>query len=77
MNIFYRPKYRSDATQFIDQLKAKDPALEAKQREGRDLLWDVAVDRNAWSEFRAAQVDQKPYVYQTEKILDSAVGSPV
>lgn len=77
MNIFYRPKYRSDATQFIDQLKAKDPALEAKQREGRDLLWDVAVDRSAWNEFRAAQVNQKPYVYQTEKILDSAVGSPV
>lgn len=66
MNIFYRPKYQSDVTQFITQLKAKDPALEAKQRQGRELLWDKAVDRSAWSEYRAAEVDQKPYVYQTD-----------
>lgn len=65
MNIFYRPKYLSDVTQFIDQLKAKDPALEAKQRQGRDLLWDKAVSRADWSEYRAAEVAQKPYVYQT------------
>jgi len=43
MNIFYRPKYQSDVTQFITQLKAKDPALEAKQREGRELLWDKTL----------------------------------
>lgn len=66
MNIFYRPKYQSEVTQFIDQLKTKDPALEAKQRQGRDLLWDKAVDRSAWSEYREAEVAQKPYVYQTE-----------
>lgn len=66
MNIFYRPKYQSDVTQFITRLKAKDPALEAKQRQGRELLWDKSVDRSAWSEYRAAEVDQKPYVYQTD-----------
>jgi len=66
MNIFYRPKYLSDVTQFIAELKAKDPALEAKQRQGRELLWDKAVDRSAWNEYREAQVEQKPYVYQTE-----------
>ena len=66
MNIFYRPKYQSDVSQFIDQLKAKDAALEAKQREGRELLWDKAVDRSAWSAYRDAEVEQKPYVYQTE-----------
>jgi hypothetical protein len=65
MNIFYRPKYQSEVTQFIDQLKTKDPALEAKQRQGRDLLWDKNVSRSDWSEFREAQVEQKPYVYQT------------
>lgn len=65
MNIFYRPKYQSEATQFINQLKAKDPVLEAKQRQGRDLLWDIEVDRSAWSEYREAEVAQKPYVYQT------------
>ena len=66
MNIFYRPKYQSQATHFIEQLKTKDPALEAKQRQGRELLWDKEVNRSDWSEYRAAQVDQKPYVYQTE-----------
>ena len=65
MNIFYRPKYQSDVTQFIAQLKAQDPELEAKQRQGRDLLWDKTIDRSAWSEYRQAEVDQKPYVYQT------------
>jgi hypothetical protein len=30
------------------------------------LLWDKPVDRDAWREYRAAQVTQKPYVYQTE-----------
>jgi hypothetical protein len=65
MNIFYRPKYQSDATQFINQLKSSNPTLEAEQRQGRDLLWDKAVDRSAWSEYRAAEVAQKPYVYQT------------
>jgi len=29
-------------------------------------LWDKPVDRGAWQEYRAAQVAQKPYVYQTE-----------
>jgi hypothetical protein len=66
MNIFYRPKYQSEVSQFIDQLKSKDPALEAKQRQGRDLLWDKEVNRSDWSEYRAAQVEQKSYVYQTE-----------
>jgi hypothetical protein len=65
MNIFYRPKYQSDATLFIEQLKAKDPTLETKQRQGRERLWDKTVDRDAWREFRMAEVEQKPYVYQT------------
>ena len=65
MNIFYRPKYQSEVTQFINDLKAKNPAVEEGQREGRSLLWDKAVDRSAWREFRAAQVAQQPYVYQS------------
>lgn len=65
MNIFRRPDYRSDATQFIDELKATKPSLEAEQRQGRALLWDKVVDRMAWVGFRSARVAQKPYVYQT------------
>ena len=67
MNIFRRPDYRSDTTQFIDQLKEQKPALEAEQRKGRELLWDKVVDRMAWAGFRKAQVAQKPYVYQTQQ----------
>ena len=64
--IFRRPDYNSDATQFIEQLKAARPDLEARQRAGMAIWWDKHVDREAWQEWRAAQVPQKPYVYQTE-----------
>lgn len=64
--IFRRPDYKSEITQFIDHLKAEKPDLEARQRAGRALLWDKHVNREAWDEFRAAQVRQKPYVYQTD-----------
>jgi hypothetical protein len=64
MNIFYRPSYQSDATLFIDQLKAATPGMEERQREGLALLWDKSVDRAAVSEFKEARVAQKPYVYQ-------------
>ena len=65
MNIFRRPDYRSDTTQFIDTLRAAKPTLEAEQRQGRALLWDRVIDRLALQGFRKARVDQKPYVYQT------------
>ncbi len=65
MSIFRRPDYQSDATQFIDQLKASRPELESQQLAGRALLWDKKVDRSIWTEYREGQVEQKPYVYQT------------
>lgn len=66
MSFFRRPDYNSDATQFIEQLKAQRPELEAQQRQGRALLWDKQVDRDAQQGFKAARVAQKPYVYQTQ-----------
>jgi hypothetical protein len=66
MSIFRRPDYKSEATQFIDQLKVAQPELEAQQRQGRNLLWDKVVDRILWKGFRNARVAQKPYVYQTD-----------
>ncbi len=66
MSIFRRPDYESEITQFITELKNKKPDLEAQQRQGRELLWDKAVDRGAWREYRDAEVAQKPYVYQTD-----------
>lgn len=66
MSIFRRPDYDSEITQFIAQLKQQKPELEARQRQGRELLWDKPLDRQTWREYRAAQVPQKPYVYQTD-----------
>lgn len=64
MNPFRRPDYRSDTTQFLDQLKSTQPELEQAQRQGRALLWDKPVDRAAWAAYREANVPQQPYVYQ-------------
>ena len=65
MNIFYRPFYKSDITQFLEQLKTARPELPSQQQAGRALLWDKTVDRSAQSDFRAAKVPQQPYVYQS------------
>lgn len=64
MPLFWKP-YKSDVTNFIDELKAKRPTLESEQRAGRALLWDKPQDREAQSEYNAARVAQQPYVYQT------------
>ena len=45
MSFFRRPDYQSDTTEFIEQLKAAKPGLEAEQRKGRNLLWDKTIDR--------------------------------
>lgn len=66
MPLFWKP-YKSDATQFIDSLKQRDPQLEERQRQGRFLLWDRApVDLDTQKAQCEARVDQKPYVYQTK-----------
>ena len=65
MPLFWKP-YKSDATQFIDSLKQRDPQLEERQRQGRFLLWDrPPVDLDTQKAQREARVAQKPYVYQT------------
>lgn len=65
MSIFARPHYQSEATLFIDQLKAQKPTLEAEQLAGRALLWEPKIDRSAQEEYREGRVAQNPYVYQT------------
>ena len=61
--IFRRPDYESDVTAFIGELKHRNANLEAEQRNGRSLLWDKHIDRQAQGEWREARVAQKPYVY--------------
>jgi hypothetical protein len=65
MPIFRRPDYTSGISQFIDELKASKPGLEARQRQGRAIWWEQPVDRADVQEFQQAQVAQKAYVYQT------------
>ena len=43
MNLFRRPDYDSDATQFLKELKRKNPKLPAQQAAGRALLWEPAL----------------------------------
>ena len=62
MPLFWKP-YTSDVTQFISELKAKKPTLEAEQRAGRALLWDKQLDRAAQAEYSDAAVPQPSYVY--------------
>ena len=67
MNIFRRPDYRSDATQFIDQLKVAKPTLEAEQRKGRALLWDKApLSLTDEEKAKESRVKQQAYVYQNK-----------
>lgn len=65
MPFFWKP-YTSDVTNFIAELKARKPTLEAEQRAGRALLWDKSLDRNAQADWQDAQVPQQAYVYQTQ-----------
>ena len=66
MPLFWKP-YKSEVTQFIEELKAKKPTLEAEQRAGRGLLWDRDIDREEQADYREGRVPQRPYVYQTDK----------
>lgn len=65
MSFFRRPDYTSEVTQFIDQLKANKPTLEAEQRAGRALLWDKNLNLADQSAYSEATVAQQPYVYGT------------
>ena len=65
MPLFWKP-YKSDVTQFIEQLKQAKPTLEDEQKRGRALLWDRPIDREAQAHWGAARVPQQPYVYQTK-----------
>lgn len=65
MPLFWK-HYKSDVTEFIEELKAKKPTLDEEQRAGRALLWDKRVDRELAQEWREAAVPQQPYVYQTK-----------
>ncbi|HSW16233.1 MAG TPA: DUF3460 family protein [Ramlibacter sp.] len=63
LRLFRRADYKSEATQFIEQLKSEKPDLEAQQRAGRAIWWDKHIDREQQGEWKEARVLQKAYVY--------------
>ena len=59
--------YESEASQFINALKKKDPTLEESQRAGRALLWDKApIDLDQRKRADESRVKQQAYVYQNK-----------
>lgn len=60
-------KYESEASQFINELKTKNPTLEESQRAGRALLWDKAPIDLDWKRRNdESRLKQKAYVYGNE-----------
>lgn len=60
---FQRPHYRSDTTDFIDELKQARPELDEQQIQGRALLWDKDLDQQQLAEMRKGRIPQPAYVY--------------
>jgi hypothetical protein len=58
--------YRSEATNFITDIKRARPELDAEQRAGRALLWDKNVDLSQTADSMQANIKQQAYVYQTK-----------
>ena len=60
MSLFSRPAYISETTEFLQQLKAAKPMLEAEQRQGRALLWAKSPNRQGQTGFKDPRVAPKP-----------------
>ncbi len=59
--------YESEITQFIKDLKKKNPELEQQQRDGRALLWDKApLDLDTQDRAAESRINQQAYVYQNK-----------
>ncbi|MGB7481093.1 MAG: DUF3460 family protein [Burkholderiaceae bacterium] len=59
--------YQSDLTKFIQELKEKNPELDAKQRAGRALLWDkTPIDLDERRRAEESRIRQQAYVYQNK-----------
>jgi len=57
-------QYVSEITEFIRDLKAHNPAIEADQKKGRAIWWDKeAITPDEARKLRDSRVAQKPYVY--------------
>ena len=65
MNIFARPAYESEFTQFLNAWKQRHPAVQESQRMGLALLWDkLPVDQEEQRRVTASAVKRSAYVYE-------------
>lgn len=55
--------YRSEITNFIEQLKTERPQLERRQQEGRAIFWDRPQDLETLRRHRKSRVPVQSYVY--------------
>lgn len=59
--------YESEMTQFLKELKRKNPKIEEEQRQGRARLWDrPEIDLDTFEREKASRVKQQAYVYQNK-----------
>lgn len=62
-------KYESDATKLIQEMRDKNPGLEASQREGRARLWDKEpISLDTMARDNESRIKQQPYVYQSKDL---------
>jgi hypothetical protein len=67
MSLLKKSGYQSEFTQFINELKLKDPKIEEGQRTGRARLWDLPpTDLDTQERLKASRVSQKAYPYQNK-----------
>lgn len=57
--------YISEATTFIQSLKANNPQLEQSQRDGRALLWDKLINLSDLANQSNNKLPNRSYVYAT------------
>ncbi len=62
-----QPRYQSEFTLFLTELKKAKPDLEQKQSAGRALLWDKApIDLETQQRNKDSRIAQQAYVYQNK-----------
>lgn len=55
--------YESDHTKFMRELIEKNPKLEEKRLEARNIWWDKKLDKEEQKRFDESDEPMKPYVY--------------
>jgi hypothetical protein len=55
--------YVSDVTQFIRELRTKNPQIAEQQKKNRATWWDRPQDLETWRDRAQAAVPQPGYVY--------------